>query len=46
VTAAVQRVDTLLATDALFAAAVWDVARRLDAEQATALRRTMIRRAA
>lgn len=42
----VQRIDRLMASDAAFAGVVWDLASRLDADEASDLRRTMIRRVA
>lgn len=43
---AVRRIDGLMRTDAALAAAVWNVARRVDAEQAASLCQTMLRRVA
>jgi hypothetical protein len=43
---AVKQVDRLMASDAAFAKIMWDLARWLDADEASNLRSTMIRRVA
>ncbi len=46
VTHAIQRIDRLMASDAAFAATVWELARRIDPNEAAELRQTTIRRVA